>query len=60
MRPIVHRYTVILDDPDIPCLARHVAALAGIYRRRLLPTLTFSASILGTVVIAAQLTKWIS
>lgn len=60
MRPIVNRYIVLLDDPDNARLENQVAALGGIYRRRVLPTLTLSASILGAVVVVSQIANWIA
>ncbi|KQM21926.1 hypothetical protein [Novosphingobium sp. Leaf2] len=51
---------VLERDHELDSLQRRVALLAGFYQRRLLPTLTGAAVMLGTVVIVAQLAKWIA
>lgn len=61
IRPEAITTTVVaLVDPEVAELQRRVALLAGIYERKVLPTLIAAASILGAVVIVAQLAKWIA
>jgi len=51
---------VVLVDPEVERLERRLAFAVDIYRRRVWPTLIASASILGAVVIIAQVVKWIA
>jgi hypothetical protein len=61
IRPEATTTTVVaLVDPEVAELQRRVALLASFYERKVLPTLIGTASILGAVVIVAQLAKWIA
>jgi hypothetical protein len=61
IRPEAITTTVVaLVDPEVAELQRRVALLASLYERKVLPTLIAAASILGAVVIVAQLAKWIA
>lgn len=51
---------IVLEDPEVARLERRLAFVTDIYRRRVWPTLIGSASILGVVIILAQLAKWIA
>lgn len=55
------RYIVVLEaDPLDTDLRQRISLSAAFYQRKMYPTVIISASILGLVVVAAQLVKWIA
>lgn len=56
----VRRFIVELDDPEVAHYRRQLPIIAGLYQRRLQPTVFVGGGILTAVVVAAHLAKWIS
>lgn len=55
------RYIIVLEaDPIDTDMRQRISLSAAFYQRKMLPTVIVSASILGLVVIVAQLGKWIA